>query len=87
MGGKEIILSHMTTWPRGRKENKEVARVDMKNGVYGGCKDYNTRCTSAEFLSSFLFSPFSALFILYFYFNRCLLEAISARLLRGKRIK
>lgn len=59
---------------RGRKRNKEVARVDMKNGVYGGCKDYNT---SGEFLSSFLFFffflPFSALFVLYFYF-RCLLD-------------
>lgn len=68
---------------RGRKRNKEVARVDMKNGVYGGCKDYNTRCTSGEFLSSFLFfffclSPLFSFFIFIF-----AVFSISARLLRG----
>lgn len=68
---------------RGRKRNKEIARVDMKNGVYGGCKDYNTRCTSGEFLSSFLFfffclSPLFSFFIFIF-----AVFSISARLLRG----
>lgn len=68
---------------RRRKRNKEVARVDMKNGVYGGCKDYNTRCTSGEFLSSFLFfffwlSPLFSFFIFIF-----AVFSISARLLLG----
>lgn len=64
---------------RGRKRNKEVARVDMKNGVYGGCKDYNTRCTSGEFLSSFLFFFFAFLRS----FRSLFLFSLSSRFLRG----
>lgn len=64
---------------RGRKRNKEVARVDMKNGVYGGCKDYNTRCTSGEFLSSFLFFFF---FAFLRSFRSLFLFSLSSRFLR-----
>lgn len=66
-------------WPRGKKENKEVGcQVDMRNGVYGGCKDYNPRRVQhavvhlanfcpLSFFSSSIFQPF--LFFSFSFFS------------------
>lgn len=62
---------------RGRKRNKEVARVDMKNGVYGGCKDYNT----LYIWRVFILFPFFFAFLRSF--RSLFLFSLSSRFLRG----